>query len=471
MAVYAVAGKEEREMAEVVLSSARSFNQWELHMWQWMSRVVLAVGFLAVVWLVAKPTVQGQTPTDGRVWMPQLVSRAAFTFAPPLRDYVGLVVHGNDYYSVRGDGSDFILQVEDAGHMINQKQWAPDGTYLFTHRTVNGVESAWITRLANQQSWQIMPGSVALSGWSPDSHKVLLMDNQYVYRYDVEADVLTSFSRGPYPSGPVTWAPDSRAFAWFTFLDNNTLRLTIIDEDGERREVFTESEVFIPWAWSPDSQRLLFNVMINNVISVYQTDREGTAPELVIEGYILRGFMDNGTKLLLSQGANLFLANADGSNLQQITTDEAGWASGPIIAPTGDKVIYSTHQGVILQNTQGQVVIVGENCYLPSIQWREDGEVFTCARGPNDTTGTVIVDATFTGGNIRTEVKNRFSPQFLPLMKNSLLLTGGYYDYSSGYPVWHYEGHYLFDFQSGTETLLEYPTSDEAPAVEWRYMP
>lgn len=446
-------------------------------MWQWLSRILLAVGFLAVVWVVADPKVQGQGPENVKLWLPQVAQTAAYTLNPLLSDYVGLVAirdvnpTKSTYFTVRGDGSDWTELAEDV--FAERVAWSPDGAYFLSMRGTDGEDGVWLTRLSDRYSWQLTDTYAFYPFWSPDSRHLVFYTRNYLYRYDIATDTLTAFAvmNESYGSSSILWSPDSRTFAWWVQLEQDwphpaLAQLYLVTDGQEPLVVFTGFVAPNLIVWAPDSQKVLFNVWNDESAdwSVYESSRNGTSVRQITGGLELVGFVDHGTRLLLRSENALFLANADGSEPTLFAND--GYA--PSIAPTGDKVLYWTPESLILKSTGGDVIPLGQY-YLENPMWRSDGNLFTLRM--SNPVGTALMSANFNDPGLKQEFESDFNPHFLPLSKSYLAINVGHYDFSPGYPVLVFEGTHLYDTPLETLTPMVYPESDDVPVIEWRYMP
>ena len=126
--------------------------------------------------------------------------------------------------------------------------WSPDGKilayfsdrtgeYQLTFRPADGTgEETTLTELG--------PGYRYTPMWSPDSKKIVFIDNlQVIHLYDVESDEITEVDRGLWMTQgaldnfEVSWSADSRWFAYSRGLDNRQSAVFLYDATaGERHQ-------------------------------------------------------------------------------------------------------------------------------------------------------------------------------------------------------------------------------------------
>ncbi len=153
--------------------------------------------------------------------------------------------------------------------------------------------------------------------WSPDGRTILYASSSAIWRIDSDGGNQTYLSDGRYP----TWSPDGSKIAFVT--DNG---LEVMNADGNERKVLVNkaemaASPLLPYAnlasttWSPDGGMIAFQV----------------------EAYLQQ--VSDGSGQTVTEIADIWVVNADGSNLRQLTTDPArDW--NPVWSPNSQMIAF-----------------------------------------------------------------------------------------------------------------------------------
>ena len=127
--------------------------------------------------------------------------------------------------------------------------WSPDGKTLayFSDRTGEYELSLRPADGTGEETTltEMGPGYRYTPQWSPDSKKIIFIDNlQVIHLYDVESDEMTEVDRGRWMTHPplsrfrVSWSADSRWFAYSRGLQNQQGAVFLYDTDaGDSHQV------------------------------------------------------------------------------------------------------------------------------------------------------------------------------------------------------------------------------------------
>jgi Tol biopolymer transport system component len=163
--------------------------------------------------------------------------------------------------------------------------------------------------------------------------------------------------------GQSAWSPDGRRIAFKSRRDGNN-ELYVMNADGSDDTRLTSSARVSEGqpAWSPDGRRLLYRKTPDNPIvqnaDIWQIDvdpaRPNARPVLERTGdERYPSYSPDGSKIVFRSDADLvdhsgdeelYVMNADGTDVRRLTTDPAH-DEGPIWSPDGTKIAFASERG------------------------------------------------------------------------------------------------------------------------------
>lgn len=197
-----------------------------------------------------------------------------------------------------------------------------------------------------------------------------------------------------YAAASPQWSPDGRQIVFYTYWGSEKGQtdgqdIVIINADGTNRKRLTTNGYNTDPAWSPDGSQIVFRALKDQNWGLYLLDVQTGSISLLID----TPFMDraphwspDGKKILFSSGygsnresgEDIYMVNADGSGLQQLT-NRAGEESLAEWSPDGQSIIFnaetdSTTQLFIMRadgGEQRQLTTAGVNY---SASFSSDGQ-------------------------------------------------------------------------------------------------
>lgn len=257
---------------------------------------------------------------------------------------------------------------------------------IYLHRLYGFPATIYSMKPDGSARTPILEGNILEMRPSPDGKKILVSTGDPEEHYSTEGHYwgpvhmhlwlmddkgIRQITSGNVRDGAASWSFDGKKVYFarasnVEVLNNNELHTGAPNiwelemESGKMRQLTTSEDYanFHSRA-SPDGKKIAFISLRNPMPQIYIMNSDGTGEQPFIEDAMFGNWSPNGTRFafLRGQPGDIFIANADGKNIKQIT--KAGRVvSEPSWSPDGKKIVYSeinpeTGSGILSDSTIG----------------------------------------------------------------------------------------------------------------------
>ncbi len=295
------------------------------------------------------------TPTTIPEFVPVGV-RGTPTLQPGLEDVTGKLVYFDQRFDSNDNGSFEVVSLNIDTWIDTQltsdlsdntyPQPSPDGRWIAFQSDRDGDFDIYVVNIVGGQLRKITENTVwdRLPAWSPDSEWIIYSsdvrgDGTFdLYRIRVDGssnEVIYSDGRR---NSHARYSPDER-YVVFTsgtdLRDATTWEIVLLDTQTQESTFLTQNDIrdSSP-SFSPDGTRILFITTIGDDTAVASMNLEGTERRILYDGIgneWAASFSPDGEFIIVTASVDgedqLFLMEADGSNVQQITSAGGAYAS------------------------------------------------------------------------------------------------------------------------------------------------
>lgn len=231
---------------------------------------------------------------------------------------------------------------------------------------------------------------------SPDGKKILfessIAGKYQLFTMNVDGSGVAQITHDGTNHDTPSWSPDGKKFAFVSDRNGHAV-IYVISADGSGEErVTSETEDSIHPTWSPDGRSLIFcadddlHPPKKNAAGIYAVDLQTKALRTIITGgtNTYPSWSPDGKriafrKMLGEMNSEVFVANADGSNQQNLSNHQAfdGW---PAWSPDGTQIAFSSNRRanyqIHLMNADGSNVRLLANTEGRATEprWSVDGK-------------------------------------------------------------------------------------------------
>ena len=356
-----------------------------------------------------------------------------------------------DIYVMNADGSNEIQLTHNAGKN-SATSWSPDGKRIAFKSDRDGHRQIYTMNVDGSQQTRVTSGEDNDDNpvFSPDSSKIVFYSDiagpgkDQVYVINADGSNPTRVTDGTANNIFPSWLPDGKHIAFSSnrdVVEGNALY--VVNLDGSNLTRVADVKTFFA-RWSPNGSKIAFilggfpaaGIYVMSADGSHQTKLTPAPPPTVTPPLVIGAdprVSPDGSRILFSSNrtgvSQLYVMNADGSNVRQITTDSS--CGGPNWSPDGKRIVCSKEQAtnlnpIIVMNADGtmrQSISEAEGNQSPS--WSPDGAriLFAAGKFPNINIYTMNAD----GSERRNIAPNEgfdYDPVWSPDGKTIALVTG-----------------------------------------------
>ncbi len=210
---------------------------------------------------------------------------------------------------------------------------------------IDGLDDSSPARLTSNAELDSWPD------WSPDRARLTFQRNigskPDIYVMEADGSFQTNLTNSAdYDTGP-DWSPDGTRIAFASDRAGGALQIWVMKTDGTGLVQLTDTpQLNSTPDWSPDGNRIAFESMRDGQREIYVMNSDGTGQTPVTTTGNNYGpvWSPDGTRIAFSSSNGLWLVNADGTGLFQLTVATAPTVLDmhPSWSPDGTQVVFDS---------------------------------------------------------------------------------------------------------------------------------
>lgn len=291
-------------------------------------------------------------------------------------------VNGEDFtgtlFVTDSSGSNPTMLLEGAA--VLSWEWSPDGKSIFASFQKDGQPQVVIIDVDTQSQLDITASVGGINwlqaAWSPDSTQIVFVpfpnpqNNGSIYLVNKDGSNLTTLTTTSEAGDgfifPV-WSLDGQTIYCILSINNGREQsLYRLDADGNNAGVIYDQGLVSSFDLSPDGEQLAFSTfdMNANLTTLHVADADGSNSQMILaEGGSEVKWSPDGQQIAFERrepvggfSKEVFVVNADGSNLLQVTESGGIKSDSSQWSPDGNNILYIVQGKTYLVSPDGSVV-------------------------------------------------------------------------------------------------------------------
>ncbi len=232
-----------------------------------------------------------------------------------------------EIYMINADGTSLVRLTESKGFDV-PRSWSPDGRKLAFVSDRSGSHNIYVMPVDGSEPTSQLTHDSAGTGspsWSPDGRSIAFSSwrdgDGEIYVMDPDGTNIVQLTNSDADEYAPSWSPDGQKITFAlqpeSIFDRDS-EIFVMDANGNNTRQLTDNDAsdFLP-VWSPDGETIVF------------TSRDATTSWVI----------DNTDTVHQRYNTNIYLMNADGSDLRQLTHDNI--SGGISWSPDGQYMAFS----------------------------------------------------------------------------------------------------------------------------------